>query len=527
MDNLKDFKDTEFAKKSKKGIHHVIFGRTMFIILLLAVQILIIFALFFWLNMQFTIFYWVFFGIGLLTAIEIFSTDSDPTVKLSWIITVLGLSFVGILLYWFTRFDVGHHRLKKNVSNVTAEGKSKQSAPENVIEDIKVNAKSLSNRSNYLINVGGYYPYKSNKIDYYNFGQDMFPYLLRDLKKAEKFIFMEYFIIKEGTMWGEVLEVLVEKASQGVEVRLIYDGMNEFVNLPHRYPKDLATYGVKCKIFDRIRPFVSTAYNYRDHRKILVIDGETAYTGGVNLADEYININPPFGVWKDNGLKVAGPAVATFTRLFLECWNLGEEEYDFGDYIQIAENSTKYEDEKGYSIPFGDNPLEKDKIAEQIYLEIINTAKKYVHVMTPYFVIDETVSNALIYAVKRGIDVKIMIPHIPDKKVAYAITKSFRKRLVREGVKFYQYTPGFVHSKAIVSDGKKAVVGSINMDYRSFYHHFENGVYMYNTEVIGKVEKDFQDSLSECREDTPESIKKEPIFGKMVGAVGRLIAPLI
>ena len=524
MDN---FKETKFAKKSKRGIHRVIFGRTLFILLLLIVQVLLVIAPFFWLNIYWSTLYWVFFGLGILTSIEIFSSDSDPTVKLSWILVVLVVPFVGLLLYWFTRFDVGHHKLKKNIANVTAEGMKQQIAPQDVIDDIKVNAKSLSNRSNYLINVGGYYPYKYNKIKYYTIGQEMFPDFLESLKNAKNFIFLEYFIIKEGEMWGSVVEILVDKAAQGVDVRLIYDGMNEFVYLPHSYPKQLAEFGIKCKTFDAIRPFVSTDFNYRDHRKIAVIDGEIAYTGGVNLADEYININPPFGEWKDNAIALSGPAVTTFTRLFLECWNSAEVEYDFGDFISISENSKKYTDEKGYAIPFGDNPLDDDKVAEQLYLEIINTAKQYVHVMTPYFVIDETVSNALIYAAKRGIDVKIIIPAIPDKKVAYCITKSFRKRLVKQGVKFYEYTPGFIHTKAIISDNKKAVVGSINMDYRSFYHHFENGVYMYQADVIKDVEADFEATLEKSSEDTLASIKKEPWFGKMIGAIGRLIAPMI
>lgn len=524
MDN---FRDTKFAKKGKKGIHRVIFGRTMFIVLLLLIQLFIILALLLWVNMYFGAVYWIFFGLSIITAIEIFSNDSDPTVKLSWVIFVVGLSLFGVLFYWFTRLDVGHHKLKKNIAAVTAAGMKQQKPTEDVIDDIRNNAKSLSNRSNYLINVGGYYPYRYNQMKYYSFGEEMFPDFLDDLRSAKKFIFLEYFIIKEGHMWGEILSILEKKASEGVDVRLAYDGTNEFLNLPHKYPKMLEERGIKCKTFDPLKPFVSTEFNYRDHRKIMVVDGEIAYTGGVNLADEYINIEPPFGVWKDNAIRLKGPAVATMTRLFLECWNSREEEYDFGDFIKRAEQAKKYEEEDGYIIPFGENPLDKDKVAEQIYLEIINTAKHYVHIMTPYFVIDEVVSNALIYAVQRGIDVKIIIPHIPDKKMAYAITKSYRKRLVKVGVKFYEYLPGFVHSKAIVSDGKKAVVGSINVDYRSFYHHFENGVYMYKTKVIKEVEQDILDCLKECREDTLEIVKKEKLFVRMVGAIGRLISPMI
>jgi len=524
MDN---FRDTKFAKKSKRGIHKVIFGRTMFIVLLILIQVLIILALFLWVNIYSRVVYYIFFGFSVLTAIEIFSNDSDPTVKLSWMLVVLGLPVFGSIFYWFARLDVGHRKLRKNIANVTEEGKKMQTPPSDVIEDISVNAKSLSNRSNYLINVGGYYPYKYNKLDYYTSGEEMFPNFLEDLESAKEFIFLEYFIIKEGDMWDQVLDILERKASEGVDVRLVYDGMNEFLNLPHKYPRLMEEKGIKCKTFDPIRPFVSTEFNYRDHRKIMVVDGEIAYTGGVNLADEYINIEPPFGVWKDNAIRLKGPAVATMTRLFLECWNSREEEYDFGGFIKRAEQAKKYEEEKGYIIPFGENPLDKDKVAEQIYLEIINTAKHYVHIMTPYFVIDEVVSNALIYAVQRGIDVKIIIPHIPDKKMAYAITKSYRKRLVKVGVKFYEYLPGFVHSKAIVSDGKKAVVGSINVDYRSFYHHFENGVYMYNTKVIKEVEQDILDCLKECREDTLEIVNKEKLFVRMIGAIGRLISPMI
>ena len=528
MDYMDNFKETQFAKKGKKGIHKVIFGRAMFIVLLLIVQALIIVAPFVWLNWYYSsFFYWIFFGISLLTAIEIFSTDSDPTVKLSWIVLVIGTNIFGTLFYWWARLDVGHHRLKKNIASVTAAGKELQKPTDDVINDIKENVKSLSNRSNYLINVGGYYPYRYNKMKYYRFGQEMLPDFLEDLRSAKHFIFLEYFIIKEGEMWGSVLEILAKKASEGVDVRLNYDGTNEFDSLPHSYPKQMAALGIKCKRFDPLRPFISTEFNYRDHRKIAVIDGRIAYTGGVNMADEYINVDSPFGVWKDNALRVQGPAIATFTRLFLECWNSREDEYDFGEFIAESEKCPTYTDEVGYAIPFGDNPLASDKIGEQIYLEIINTAKQYVHVMTPYFVVDEVVINALSYAAKRGIDVKIMIPHIPDKKIAYCITKSYRKRLVRAGVKFFEYTPGFIHSKAIVSDGKKAVLGSINMDYRSFYHHFEIGVYMYKTAVIKDVEADFAECLKECQEDTIESIDKEPWFGKFIGYIGRLIAPMI
>ena len=524
MDN---FRDTKFAQKSKSGIHKVIFGRTMFIVLLILIQVLIILGLFLWVNIYSRVAYNIFFGISILTAIEIFSTDSDPTVKLSWMLVVLGLPIFGTLFYWFVRLDLGHHKLRRNIASVTEEGKKQQASPDAIIDDIAHNAKSLSNRSHYLINVGGYYPYRYNKLRYYRFGEDMFPDFLKDLERAKEFIFLEYFIIKEGYMWDRVLDILEKKASEGVDVRLVYDGMNEFLNLPHKYPHLMAGKGIKCKTFDPIRPFVSTEFNYRDHRKIMVVDGEVAYTGGVNLADEYINIDKPFGVWKDNAIRIKGPAVATMTRMFLECWNSREEEYDFGDFIKTSEHTKRYMDEEGYVIPFGENPLDKDKVAEQIYLEIINTAKQYVHIMTPYFVIDEVMSNALIYAVERGIDVKIIIPHIPDKKTTYAITKSYRKRLAKRGVRFYEYLPGFVHSKAIVSDGKKAVVGSINVDYRSFYHHFENGVYMYRTDVIEDVEQDILECLKECREDTLEVIKKEKLFVRIVGALGRLIAPMI
>lgn len=514
------------VSKGRKGLHNFIFGRTLFIVILLALQIALVVSLVLWLNRLTSVVFWVLALIALVTVIIIFSSKSDPTIKLSWILLVGGLPLVGAIFYWFVQWNVGHRKLEKNVTASVAQGRLEQTPTYDVMDDIKINVKSLSNRSNYLINVGGFYPYNKCRTKYYPLGDDGFEPIKEALREAKEFIFLEYFIIRRGNLWDEILEILKEKVKEGVEVRVMYDGMNEFVILPHSYPKELESYGIKCKIFDPIRPFVSTEFNYRDHRKILVVDGEIAFTGGFNMADEYININSPYGHWKDNIISVEGPATSTFTRMFLEAWNIKEETIDFGDYIKRAEKAKKY-DEEGYIIPFGENPLDDNKIAEQIYIEIINTAKHYVHVFTPYFVIDEVVSNALIYAAQRGIDVKIIIPGIPDKKNTFALTKSYRKRLVEEGVKFYEYPPGFVHSKAIISDDKKAVVGSINMDYRSFYHHFENGVYMYKSPTVKVVEEDFENTLSKCREDTLEVIKNEKPFTKFVGVILRLVAPML
>ena len=326
-------------------------------------------------------------------------------------------------------------------------------------------------------------------------------------------------------MWGEVLDILARKAKEGVDVRLMYDGTCEFSTLPHDYPKRLKKLGIKCKMFSPITPFVSTHYNYRDHRKILVIDGHTAFTGGINLADEYINLKSRFGHWKDTAIMVQGKAAESFTLMFLQMWNIDEKvpetEKFLGKY-PIPEKQCK-----GYVLPYADSPLDNEKTGEMVYIDILNRAQKYVHIMSPYLILDGEMEMAIKFAAERGVEVSLILPGIPDKIMPYSLAKTHYKSLLAAGVKIYEYTPGFVHAKVFVSDDIKAVVGTINLDYRSLYHHFECAAYMYDTECIGDIEKDFQETAAKCRQITLGNLKDIKFGYKILGVILKAVAPLL
>jgi cardiolipin synthase len=375
----------------------------------------------------------------------------------------------------------------------------------------------------YVNRTGDFPIYDNTDVVYFPLGEHKFNALITELEKAEKFIFMEYFIIDEGYMWGKILSILKRKAEQGVDVRVMYDGMCEMSTLSHDYPRRLAGLGIKCKAFAPILPFLSTYYNYRDHRKILVIDGKVAFNGGINLADEYINRRERFGHWKDSAVMLRGEAVRSFTLMFLQMWNISEREPQWDKWLYAPVDK---EYVNGYVMPYADCPLDSDKVGENVYIDILNRATDYVHIMTPYLILDGELENSLKFAAERGIDIKIILPGIPDKKGAYALAKTHYRELIRSGVEIFEYTPGFVHSKVFVCDDEKAVVGSINLDYRSLYHHFECATYMYRTSCILDIEKDFQYTLSKCRMVTPETIKNEKFFYKCAGQLLKLVAPL-
>lgn len=336
---------------------------------------------------------------------------------------------------------------------------------------------------------------------------------------------MEYFIVDEGVMWGSILEILAKKAAAGVDVRVMYDGTCEFSLLPHDYPKRLRTLGIQCKVFAPVAPFISTHYNYRDHRKILVIDGHTAFTGGVNLADEYINQKIRFGHWKDTAVMVKGEAVKSFTLMFLQTWDMDEKKKEYEKFLSYP--SLPVRNAKGWVIPYGDCPLDNDKVGERVYMDILNRSLKYVHIMSPYLILDGETETALKFAAERGVEVILILPGIPDKEVPYALAKTHYPSLLESGVKIYEYTPGFVHAKVFVSDDKEAVVGTINLDYRSLYHHFECAAYLYQTDCIPDIEDDFQKTLSVCRMVTKETIRKEPMKVKITGYLMKAVAPLM
>lgn len=513
-------------KKYLNVVLKIIFSRTMVTILLLLVQIGWLFAGFRWLRdySELSLLFMLLLSAALL--VYIINRDETPEFKLTWVIPICLAPVFGALLYVFVMSNVGHIGLKKEIERLQKETEKLMRTREGTRDKIEQEDRHMAGISRYVENVGGFPTYDNTSVAYFPLGEDKYADMLAELEKAKEFIFMEYFIVEPGKMWDSILEILERKAKEGVEVRFMYDGTCTLMLLPHSYPKQLRAKGIQAKVFAPILPFLSTSQNNRDHRKILVIDGRVAYTGGINLADEYINARVKFGHWKDTAIKVQGDAVKSFTVMFLQLWGVGGvKKEDYGRYIRTglhAEGKTS-----GFVMPYGDSPTIEENVAETIYMDILNQATKYVHIMTPYFIVDNAMLDVLQYAARRGVDVKIIIPHIPDKKPIFAMSRTYYPNLLRAGVKVFEYSPGFVHAKVFTSDDEKAVVGTINMDYRSLYHHFECAAYLYRNEAVADVERDFQETLGKCIEVDMAYYKRIPWYNRLMGRVLRLVGPLM
>ena len=522
-----DSAGVSLLEKGKKGLLHSIFSRLGMILALLILQVLLLFGIFGWFE---NLLPHIFSGAIVFVVVMVLyliNCDMNPSWKVTWLVLIMLVPVLGAVLLWYTRADIGHRALKRRINQLIAGTKDSILQDEAVLERVRQEDSATAALAHYLKRSGCYPVYENTEVTYFPVGEKKFEAMLEQLRQAKHFIFMEYFIVAEGRMWGKVLEILAQKAAQGVEVRVMYDGMCEFALLSHDYPQRLKKLGIHCKMFAPVTPFVSTHYNYRDHRKILVIDGHTAFNGGINLADEYINEIERFGHWKDTAVMLKGEAVQSFTLMFLQMWNIDEKQCGFDQYLQMPADSSFKEKPSGYVMPYGDCPLDDDKVGEAVYIDILNRAEKYVHIMTPYLILDGELENALKFAAERGVDVRIILPGIPDKKAAYALAKTHYASLLRAGVQIYEYTPGFVHAKVFVSDDKKAVVGSINMDYRSLYHHFECATYLYQTACICDIENDFQNTMHQCSPVTAFSIRHEKWTMKVMGKVLKVIAPLM
>ena len=512
-------------KKGQSGIIHAVFSRFGLILLMLAVQVMILFSIFQWF---YEVIPHIFGGTVILTsAIVVYLLNSrvNPTAKITWLIILLILPVFGVLLFVYTQSDLGHRVLKEWANKMISDTRSCIRQDEAVAKRLAEENGGVAALAHYMGRSGSHPVYDKTAVTYFPLGEDKFEEMLGQLEAAEHFIFMEYFIVSEGVMWGRVLEILARKAAAGVDVRVMYDGTCEFALLPHDYPKRLRRLGIKCKIFAPASPFVSTHYNYRDHRKILVIDGHTAFNGGVNLSDEYINQKMKFGHWKDTAVMVKGEAVKSFTLMFLQMWGMDGGKAEFDTFL--AYPALPVQEAKGYVIPYGDRPLDEDQLGERVYMDILNRALKYVHIMTPYLILDGEMETALKFAAERGVEIVVLLPGIPDKRIPYALAKTHYASLLESGVKIFEYTPGFVHAKVFVSDDQEAVVGTINLDYRSLYHHFECATYMYGTDCVPKIEKDFQDTLLKCRQVTKETLRHEKWTMRLLGSLMKVAAPLL
>ena len=470
-------------------------------------------------------FYLASLALSIIIVFIIINNKSNPSYKIAWIVPVMIFPIFGglfYLLYGGNKLST-REKLKMVIQNIEMTNSLKQNYE--IIKKIGDESIYAKNQSEYILNYAKCPVYDNTETTYFKIGEEKFEALLRELKKAQKFIFLEYFIIQEGKMFNSILEILEEKVKQGVDVRLIYDDVGCIVTLPHNYSKILESKGIKCRVFNPIKPFFTRRLNNRDHRKIVVIDGDVGFTGGINLADEYINEYEKHGYWKDAGIMLKGDAVWNLTVMFLSMWDYIDNREE--DYMKFKPSKNKYYNSKGYVQPFDDSPLINEPIGETVYLNLINKAKDYIYINTPYLIIDNEMATALKIAAKSGVDIKIVTPYIPDKKFVHAVTKSYYESFIKDGIEIYEFTPGFMHAKTFVVDDEYGVVGSINLDFRSLYLHYECGVWLYKTDSIKSLKDDYLETLKECHKVTMEDCQNTSGIRKVLRLIIRMFAPLL
>lgn len=500
-----------------------VFSRTVVTALLIIIQVAWLAALLLKLGNSLPAIQTVLRILSLVAILFVIKSDMNPSYKIGWILLIAVLPILGGLMYVI----FGNKRPTKNMREMLRAQLEKSAeylgTQESITGELDGGAAGLFK---YLEGSAGYPTAKDTTVRYYRVGEEMYADLIPELEKAEKFIFLEYFIIRPGVMWDSVLEVLKRKAAAGVDVRIIYDDMGCIDILPANYNTTLEGWGIRTMAFNRFVPAVSLVMNNRDHRKITVIDGKVGFTGGINISDEYINVKERFGHWKDTGLMLKGPGVFNLTLMFLEMWNAFNKDGDnYADFIPESYVEKGGTDD-GYVLSFSDSPLDNESVGESVYTDMLYQAKDYIYITTPYLAIDSELQTAMCMAAKRGVDVRMITPGIPDKKIVYRLTRSYYPTLLRAGVKIYEYTPGFIHAKSFVCDDELCVVGTINMDYRSLYLHFECGTLMYNNPEIKQVKRDDLETMEKCRKVELSDMKTN-FIGELFDSFLRSVAPLL
>lgn len=510
-----------------KRIAHLLFGRVfiwvMFILLQLGWMALVLVQF----SYQFTYANLAIRTLAIILVLRLVNKWNNPDNKLSWTFLMLLSPMLGMLIYFlFGRSDLTRGT-RKRMDKINREVKTFMKREEGAEEELKARNISAYNQSKYIHDWSGFPLYRNTATKYYKSGEEMFEDMLLALEEAEHFIFLEYFIVEEGYMFRKIVDILEQKVKKGVDVRLIYDDMGSITTLPARYYKKLQAKGIRCAAFNPVRPILSAIINNRDHRKIFVVDGKVGFTGGINLADEYINQKERFGYWKDTGIRIEGEAVWSLTAMFLEMWNyIVRSAEDYSKFMPTAYQTDPVESD-GFVQPYGDSPLDHENVGENIYLNMINRAKEYIYIFTPYLIIDNEMLTSLCNAAKCGVDVKIVTPGIPDKKTVFLLSQAYYAPLLASGVRIYQYTPGFLHAKSFVCDDEMATVGSVNLDFRSLYLHFECGVWMYQSKAVMQVKEDCIQTFQCSEEITLEFCRRRHLLIRMLQSVLRLFAPLL
>ncbi|MFA5421611.1 MAG: cardiolipin synthase [Bacilli bacterium] len=473
--------------------------RLLIVFLLFLAQIAIIVLGIIYIRDYYPYLYLAFLLASIVVVLFIIGNRSNPSYKISWLVLILIFPVFGGFLYLLFGNKKMNRKSKRMVQKMEEMIEISTRKTSDVIGLLEQENLDAFSQSTYIKTATGFGPYQNSYLKYFDSGESFLTTLIAELKKAKKFIFIEYFIISEGHLWSQILEILKQKVEEGVDVRVIYDDMGSISSLPHNFDKKLWQVGIKAFAFNRFLPFLNARINNRDHRKMLIIDGSTAFTGGINLADEYFNLKVRFGYWKDNALLIRGDAVHNMTLMFLTFWSvlIGKvEEYE----PFLAESKALRIVDPGFVQPYADTPLDDEAVGENVYLNMIGRAKKRIYITTPYLILDNEMLVAFSNAAKQGVDVRIVTPGIPDKKIVFQVTRSYYRPLIEAGVKIYEYIPGFIHQKVFLADDDFLTIGTINLDFRSLFLHFENGVWIYRSPIIQEVEKDFENIFSDSKQ---------------------------
>ena len=500
----------------------LLLSKTTIVILALVAQAVLLIWLVIDLSQYAAYVYAGFLVLSALVILCIVNRDDNPDFRLVWMVPVAALPVVGAVIYLFVRLQLGTRLIRRRIAASDAAAAEVRPRDESAVAAVRALA-GRADVTGYL-EKRGFPAYINTDCTYYRLGDEMFPDILRAVEGAREFIFLEYFILEEGEMWDALFALLREKAAEGLDVRLMYDAVGSLSKAPPGYYKVIRAAGIRCKVFSPMSPILSTHQNNRDHRKVCIVDGTVAFTGGINIADEYINaVTRKCGHWKDCGLRVTGEAVDSMTVSYLQMWNLTERRQEaFEPFLKKY-----FVPSGGFVVPYTDQPFDAYNVCRAVYLDILNTARSYVYIMTPYLVIDSELKSALVYAAQRGVDVRILLPGQCDEPIAKTIGITYYRELLSGGVKLYAYAPGMLHSKVFLSDDEKAVVGTVNLDYRSLFLTFENAVYLCRHPAVGTVRADFEETFGLCRPITEATYKSYGVFKRIAGRIMRLFAPLV
>ncbi len=512
----------------KKGAIGNGIKRAVFAGIAILIEVLAIYLIFVHLESKYA---WVAEVIGILSTVfilYIYSRNETASMKMPWLILISAFPFVGVLLFLMIGLNKGPRNMRKRYANLDDKLLPLLPAHDDVIKELEESNLGVANQCKYIRDYAKYPVYNNTDVTFYEDGAVGYAAQIEELKTAKHFIFMEYHAIEFSKSFEPLHAVLKQKAAEGVDVRIFYDYVGSMGFIGNEFIDKMEADGIQCRVFNPMSAILNMFLNNRDHRKITVIDGRVGFTGGYNLADEYFHVTAPYGFWLDTGIRLEGEAVKNLTITFLENWNgMKTEDLHDTDFKKFLPDIPYEPKEKGYIQPYADSPLDEEHVGENVYMGVLRNAKKYAWFVTPYLIITEEMNAAFAIAAKSGVDVRIITPGIPDKKMVYSLTRSYYSGLVKNGVRIFEFTPGFCHAKQCVADDEVALCGTINLDFRSLYHHFENGALLYDCKAVTDMKNMFEEVFPKCREVTEEYLSGKSKFLEIKQMLLRLIAPLM